>query len=200
MTAISGATASPVAWDRSKPVKLPDDFYQPEAGDSGYARFLRHELGGAPLLGDDTTAQISGDSYQPEPEDSGYAMFLESVWTGVPLIPVNRPDNVWGRISLPNGDTATIYNGGSVETDHTMLDIDWSVDGEAARAEAILASYGGILEIARIADPNAPSTAGSDAATLLSSIIDSPALVERMFGIPETQLLPEGWMPGENAK
>lgn len=161
MTSISGAANSPVAWDRSKPLKLPDDFYKPEDPTSGYARFM------------------------------------ESVTSGIALVFDNRPDNVWGKVTLANGDTAIIYNKGGVETDHTMLDIDWNVDGEAARAEAIIARYGGVLEIAEAADPKAPRTAVPDAATLLSNIMDSPALVERMFGIPETQLLPEGWMSGE---
>jgi len=155
MTSISGAANPPVVWDRSKPLKLPDDFYQPESADSGYARFLQSEL------------------------------------SGIPLIPDNRPDNVWGKISLPNGDTATIYNKGGVETDHTMLDIDWSIDGEAARADAIIAKYGGVLEIADTADPNASRTVSVDAATLLSNILDSPILVERMLSVPEYQLLPD---------
>ncbi|RYD78655.1 MAG: hypothetical protein EOP84_13980, partial [Verrucomicrobiaceae bacterium] len=68
MTSISGATSSPVVWDRSKPVKLPDDFYKPES------------------------------------ENSAYSKFLQAEETGVPLIPVNRPDNVWGKIALPDGE------------------------------------------------------------------------------------------------
>lgn len=200
MAAISEATASPVAWDRSKTLKLPDDFYRPEPEDSGYARYLRHVLGGAPLVVDNTVAALSDDSCQQEPQNGEYATFLQAERTGIPLTSDNRPDNIWGRISLPNGDTAIIYNKGGVETDHTMLDIDWNVDGEAARAEAIIARYGGVLEIAETADPKAPRTAVPDAATLLSNIMDSPALVERMFGIPETQLLPEGWMSGEGAE
>jgi hypothetical protein len=158
MTSISGASHSAVVWDRSKPLKLPDDFYEPEDPTSGYARFM------------------------------------ESVTSGVPLVADNRPDNVWGKITLSNGDTATIYNKGSVETDHTMLDIDWSLDGEANRAEAIMAKYGGTLEIAETVDPDAPMVASSDAATLLSTILDSPALVDRMLSSPEHQLLPDDLM------
>src|SRR5687768_8999832 len=33
---ISGTSNSPVAWDRSQPQKLPDDFYKPEEPESGY--------------------------------------------------------------------------------------------------------------------------------------------------------------------
>lgn len=157
MTSISGASLPPVAWDRSKPVKLPDGFYQPEPADSAYSRFLQAESSGAPLT------------------------------------PDNRPDNIWGKISLPNGDIATIYNKGSVETTRTTLDIDWTIEGEAARAEAIIAMYGGTLEIVDTADPNAPKVAPSDASTLLSTILDSPLLAERMLGVPDRPL-PEDLM------
>lgn len=109
---------------------------------------------------------------------------MEAETSGIPLVSDNRPDNVWGKINLPYGDTATICNKGSVETDHTMLDIDWSLDGEAEWAEAVMAKYGGMLEIANTADLDPPRVAASDAATLLSTILDSPALTERMLGTP----------------
>lgn len=42
------------------------------------------------------------------------ALAAAQLRSGVPLIPDNRPDNVWGKLTLPKGDTATIYNKGSV--------------------------------------------------------------------------------------
>jgi hypothetical protein len=156
MTSISGATSSPVVWDRSKPVKLPDDFYQ------------------------------------PEPDDSAYSKFLQAQATGVPLIPVNQPDNVWGKIGLPDGEVVTIYNGGSVQSENPLdVELPMHEGSEAERAEAILARYGGTLEITDIVNSDVPMTPGTDLATLLSSILDSPALVERMLKTPEYQLIRE---------
>jgi hypothetical protein len=61
--------------------------------------------------------KLPDDFHQPEPADSAYSKFLQAELSGVPLIPVNRPDNVWGKIALPDGQVVTIYNGGSVESE-----------------------------------------------------------------------------------
>lgn len=153
MTSISGATLSPVVWDRSKTLALPEDFATSEPADSAYSRWRQAEA------------------------------------DGVPLIPDNRPDNVWGKITLPSGEVVTIYNKGGTESENP-LDIDWNIDGEAARAEAIMAKYGGTLEIADTADPDAPKP-GSDVAALLSNILDNPVLSERMLGAAQYQLVPD---------
>ena len=104
-------------------------------------------------------------------------------------MPDNRPDNVWGKITLPSGEIVTIYNKGGTESE-SALDIDWSIDGEAPRADAIMAKYGGVLEIADTADPNAPKFT-PDGAILLSRIMESPTLVQRMLGSSDSQFLPD---------
>jgi len=156
MTPISGATSSPTVWDPSKPVKLPSNFDQLEAGDSAYLKFLDAEM------------------------------------SGVPLVPVNRLDNIWGKIALLDGDVVTIYNGGSIESDNSLdVELPMHEGSEAERAEAVLARYGGTLEIADLAHSNKIKAPGADIATLLSSMLDSPALVERMLKAPEYQMLRE---------
>jgi len=62
---------------------------------------------------------------------------------------------------------------------------------EAERAEAILARYGGALELTDIGDSGMPMIPGADVAMMLSSVLHSPALVERMLKAPEYQLLRE---------
>lgn len=132
---------------------------------------------------------LPADFYAAKAEDGGHARWLAADASGTPLVPDNRPDNVWGRITLPSGETVTIYNKGGTESENP-LDIDWTIDGEAARADAIMAKYGGVLEIADTADPDAP-TFVPDGATLLSRIMESPTLVQRMLGSGESQLLPD---------
>lgn len=113
------------------------------------------------------------------------------------LIPDNRPDNVWGKISLPNGQTATIYNGGGVETESMMLDIDWSLNTEEERAEAILAKYGGVLKIQP--PPEKPPEIGADIANFWSNVIGNPALADRMLGAPDYSLVPDDLYADDSA-
>lgn len=101
----------------------------------------------------------------------------------------NSPDNVWGKITLPDGEVVTIYNGGSVES-QSQLDIDWDSDGEALRARAIVERYGGTLEVAEPSNSSDP-TAGMDIAGLWSSIMGSPTLSERMFSAPDYRIVPD---------
>lgn len=156
MTSISGAANSPMVWDRSTPVRLPDDF--------------------------DRT----------EPEDSAYSRFLQAEVTGVPLVPVNRPDNIWGKIALPNGEVVTIYNGGSIESENSLdVELPMHEGSEAERAEAVLARYGGTLEITDLAHSYKVKAPGAGVVTLLSSMLDSPALVERLLKAPQYQMLRE---------
>ena len=125
-----------------------------------------------------------------EAENSAYLTFLHAEMTGVPLVPVNRPDNIWGQIALPDGEVVTIYNGGSIESENPLdVELPMHEDSEAERAEAVLARYGGTLEITDLAYIDKVQAPGADAATLLSSMLDSPALVERMLKAPEYQML-----------
>jgi hypothetical protein len=79
---------------------------------------------------------------------------------------------------LPDGEVVTIYNGGSVESENPLdVELPMHEGSEAERAEAILARYGGTLEITDLVNSDVPMTPGTDLATLLSSILDSPALV-----------------------
>jgi hypothetical protein len=105
------------------------------------------------------------------------------------LIPNNGEENVWGRISLPNGEVATIYNGGGVETESMMLDIDWSLQTEEERSNAILARYGGVLKIKE--PPEKPPEIGSDVAGFWSSVMGNPALADRMLGAADHRLVPD---------
>lgn len=99
---------------------------------------------------------LPANFYSAKAADGGHARGLAAEANGTPLISDNRPDNVWGRITLPSGEAVTIYNKGGTESENP-LDIDWTIDGEAARADAIMAKYGGVLEIADTADPDAPT-------------------------------------------
>jgi hypothetical protein len=108
------------------------------------------------------------------------------------LTPDNRADNVWGRINLPNGDTVTIYNKGGIETDRTMLKIDWNLDTEAERAQAILDKYGGILKVEE--PPSRAPEIGSDVAGFWSSVMGNSTLADRMLSGPDHRLVPDDWI------
>jgi len=108
------------------------------------------------------------------------------------FVPYNRTDNVWGKITLPNGEVATIYNGGGVETETMMLDIDWELDAEAERAQAILEKYGGTLKVEE-PPPKAPEI-GSDVAGFWSSVMGNSTLADRMLSTPDHRLVPDDWI------
>jgi hypothetical protein len=108
------------------------------------------------------------------------------------FVPENRPDNVWGKINLPSGEIVTIYNGGGTETDHMMLDIDWELDTEAERAQAILAKYGGVLKLEE--PPAKPPEVGSDVAAFWSNVMGSDALTDHLLSAPSDRLVPEEWL------
>jgi hypothetical protein len=105
------------------------------------------------------------------------------------FVPENRPDNVWGKVTLPNGAVATIYNGGGVETESMMLDIDWNLQTEEERAQAILDRYGGVLKIEE--PPEKAPEVGSDIAGFWSSVMGNPALADRMLGASDHRLVPD---------
>jgi hypothetical protein len=104
------------------------------------------------------------------------------------------PTPAWGKITLPGGELVTIYQGGGVASTHD-LHIDWDLDGEVARSQAILAKYGGTL---RLENP-APTATDVGAADLLSTILDSPTLTSLMLGVSANQSLADALLADDTA-
>ncbi|WP_137156371.1 hypothetical protein [Rhizobium sp. FKL33] len=94
-----------------------------------------------------------------------------------------EPTPVWGKITLPSGELVTVYEGGGVQSENE-LDIDWDLNDEISRTQAILAKYGGELKL-----ESASTTTDMSASDLLSTILDSPALSARMLGVSGNQSL-----------
>lgn len=113
------------------------------------------------------------------------------------LVPNNGEENVWGRITLLNGEVATIYNGGGVETESMMLNIDWNLQTEEERTQAILDRYGGMLKINE--PPEKAAEIGSDVAGFWSNVMGSPALADRMLGASDPRLVPDDLYSDDSA-
>jgi hypothetical protein len=79
-----------------------------------------------------------------------------------------------------------------VSNPKNALDVDLPMHegSEIERAQAILARYGGTLEVT-VPDGLKQSDLGSDVATLWSNIMDSPALAERLLSTPDYRLVPD---------
>lgn len=129
-------------------------------------------------------------SYGPPPvwDDPALENQFPADW-----IPENRPDNIWGKVTLTNGEVAIIYNGGSVETETMMFDIDWNLQGEQARAQALIDRYGGVLKLQE--QPEKPPEIGTDMAAFWSKVMDSPALADRLLGPVDRSLMPDENLP-----
>jgi hypothetical protein len=126
-------------------------------------------------------------------EEYGYARWLRMVEEGT-FIADNRLDNVWGTLTLNDGQVVTIYNGGGVESQNALnVELPSEVGCEVERALTILAAYGGTLEIADTAT-STPAEIATDISNWLADVLNIPSLAARLSSEFDQSLVPDAML------